>query len=796
MRKIILICLGLIAFTSVSLHSQWIEKEGYWELSEKIPDLRDLKILPEENLIITVSKDNTIRHFEYDNGQLLKSFKPEEVPEDNDYINISDDGMTTIFAKYLNRGASDGSKDISMYIIDNFTNGNVFNTILTPGDLFPIFKEANYYEFTITIKLIDYVSKHKKLFLLVMHQRKKVEHQNKLHSSTIDKYFSWEIKDGELEPIPSNAFYSGSNIEELKNRINYKYFFESYVGFSYEDLNGGHYGGGDATQIVYLVNSDMDTFCLIFSNRSIYQWYRDVGSTSSGSILNIQQFLESDKCDSLYIRAENSLLLFDLKDWKIVDTINNSAFLYDVYLSTYNKYLHFMGKQYNDYFHHIFLLPSMRKIYTSPLPSAPNPNLAYPVIDNLGKAVYFSLADGSVIMMKPEVMQDISESGFTWSRDTIEVGEEVEFTALINISNCEYVWEFSDGEKVKTNETSLIHTFNTVGKISVKLTVTTQDNQVYTFQKDTLINVWEVLQADFDIEYLNDELPIKVQFNDKSSGTVQSRLWNFGDGTQSTELNPIHEYKYPGEFSSSLIASNNIDKDTIVKYDYIQILTEKSELKTPEILYKENTGEKELRNVFQTNEGFLLGHSYLVSTLLDMDKYREEYKRTFYIQNKVYNYDFDKLNTYDVQINRVVDIYYHDLWGDTEDEYYSGGFIERLLRDKLTYFAVGFDLQDRWTYYENSLLIRLNALTGDSIDTEISNFLYYSTLAYEIYDLEDRTFIWVLKSSPEGANIIKTDYKMNTIWDIGLNRRGTQGFICDTLKNILNVVNKMDSTNY
>jgi hypothetical protein len=39
-----------------------------------------------------------------------------------------------------------------------------------------------------------------------------------------------------------------------------------------------------------------------------------------------------------------------------------------------------------------------------------------------------------------------------------------------------------------------------------------------------------------------------VAFQDESSGQVTSWNWDFGDGTRSTEQNPIHQFKAPGEY--------------------------------------------------------------------------------------------------------------------------------------------------------------------------------------------------------------------------------------------------------
>ena len=46
--------------------------------------------------------------------------------------------------------------------------------------------------------------------------------------------------------------------------------------------------------------------------------------------------------------------------------------------------------------------------------------------------------------------------------------------------------------------------------------------------------------------------PLTVQFIDLSYGTINSWLWDFGDGTSSTESNPVHNFPYSGQFITNL----------------------------------------------------------------------------------------------------------------------------------------------------------------------------------------------------------------------------------------------------
>ncbi|OFY71134.1 MAG: hypothetical protein A3G23_15115 [Bacteroidetes bacterium RIFCSPLOWO2_12_FULL_37_12] len=63
----------------------------------------------------------------------------------------------------------------------------------------------------------------------------------------------------------------------------------------------------------------------------------------------------------------------------------------------------------------------------------------------------------------------------------------------------------------------------------------------------------------------------KVSFSDTSSNYPNSWVWDFGDGTNSVEQNPVHYYSNNGTYTVSLIAGNNLGNDTLVKTNYITV---------------------------------------------------------------------------------------------------------------------------------------------------------------------------------------------------------------------------------
>lgn len=58
--------------------------------------------------------------------------------------------------------------------------------------------------------------------------------------------------------------------------------------------------------------------------------------------------------------------------------------------------------------------------------------------------------------------------------------------------------------------------------------------------------------AAFEAEPAGGPAPLEVHFTDRSTGTIGSRLWDFGDGATSTLEAPIHTYTSPGSYTAVL----------------------------------------------------------------------------------------------------------------------------------------------------------------------------------------------------------------------------------------------------
>jgi C1A family cysteine protease/chitodextrinase len=67
--------------------------------------------------------------------------------------------------------------------------------------------------------------------------------------------------------------------------------------------------------------------------------------------------------------------------------------------------------------------------------------------------------------------------------------------------------------------------------------------------------------------------PLTVRFTDKSTGTPTSWKWSFGDGTYSTDKNPMHTFSKTGKYAVRLTVTNAAGNNNVSKSGYIVVNT-------------------------------------------------------------------------------------------------------------------------------------------------------------------------------------------------------------------------------
>ena len=81
----------------------------------------------------------------------------------------------------------------------------------------------------------------------------------------------------------------------------------------------------------------------------------------------------------------------------------------------------------------------------------------------------------------------------------------------------------------------------------------------------------KVISVDFLGVPLRGVKNLTVNFIDLSVGVFDQWYWEFGDGDSSTDQNPIHYYKHPGEYTVSLMVTIEEKTFISIKQNYILV---------------------------------------------------------------------------------------------------------------------------------------------------------------------------------------------------------------------------------
>ena len=158
---------------------------------------------------------------------------------------------------------------------------------------------------------------------------------------------------------------------------------------------------------------------------------------------------------------------------------------------------------------------------------------------------------------------------FDGTPTTGEIPLDVSFTDLSTGNIVSWLWEFGDGNT--STDQNPVHTYNGVGTFTISLTVTDQFNSDIETKTDYITASPPLLIAEFVGNPVSGDYPLEVTFTDISVGNADSWLWDFGDGNTSTIQNPVNTYLDEGEYTVSLMITDQYGSDTEIKTDYITV---------------------------------------------------------------------------------------------------------------------------------------------------------------------------------------------------------------------------------
>ncbi len=161
-------------------------------------------------------------------------------------------------------------------------------------------------------------------------------------------------------------------------------------------------------------------------------------------------------------------------------------------------------------------------------------------------------------------------SNFTASQTNISMYQTVQFTDISDTTPTKWYWDFGDG--TNSTEQNPSHIYTTAGNFTVNLTAWNDlGSDIETKPDYIAVNFNKPLNADFNATPTVGSYPMDVQFYDLTDSSPDQWFWDFGDGTNSTEQNPLHTYQSGGNFTVNLTAWNALGSDTVSRENYIYI---------------------------------------------------------------------------------------------------------------------------------------------------------------------------------------------------------------------------------
>lgn len=140
--------------------------------------------------------------------------------------------------------------------------------------------------------------------------------------------------------------------------------------------------------------------------------------------------------------------------------------------------------------------------------------------------------------------------------------------------NLSFIWDFNDGTTISNLDSVMTHTYTIPGYYLPKIILVDAGGcQVPIIGLDT-IKVFHIA-ADFNLSATAICDSGFVTFNSTSitNDQITSYLWNFGDGTTSTQISPTHHYTTTGAYNTKLIVTTLAGcRDTMIHASPIKVV--------------------------------------------------------------------------------------------------------------------------------------------------------------------------------------------------------------------------------
>ena len=178
-----------------------------------------------------------------------------------------------------------------------------------------------------------------------------------------------------------------------------------------------------------------------------------------------------------------------------------------------------------------------------------------------------------IVVRKLEIV--FPESGFKVEPDRAIVGEKIQLSATSDDPNFKHEW-YVNGKKVGEGS-ELSYLPEDAGQLSIRhvLRHVSQTDAEKSSSADINVYEPELIVPTLEASITTGTAPLEVKFTDASEGNFVTYVWDFGDGSTSSESNPSYTYTTPGDYSVSLTVTDQRGRSA-TSPETIQVVVEKS----------------------------------------------------------------------------------------------------------------------------------------------------------------------------------------------------------------------------
>ena len=140
-------------------------------------------------------------------------------------------------------------------------------------------------------------------------------------------------------------------------------------------------------------------------------------------------------------------------------------------------------------------------------------------------------------------------------------------------NNSLFIWDYNDGTTISSKDSNIVHNYTTPGKYLPKMILQDANGcKVPIVGKDSISVFGVTASFKHDGAFVCDSNAVHFSNTSVSNDQMVKYVWNFGDGTGSSLLNPTHSYQQAGSYKTSLIVTTQRGcVDTIVNPQPVKV---------------------------------------------------------------------------------------------------------------------------------------------------------------------------------------------------------------------------------